>query len=565
MNLNIRLETPADYRVVEYLTREAFWGMSRPTCDEHYLVHLLRDSTAFVPKLNFVAEIPKADSKSKDPFLCTESGVIIGNVMYSKSKIIAKDGLETEILTFGPLSVLPEYWDKGVGSKLMRHSIAEAKRLGYRAIAFYGHPDYYPRFGFQNAAAFGITTSDGKNFDALMAMELYDGALDGISGVFHEDEVFVLCGKETPEQKAYFAGFPFKEPACMIPIDVLLDRLEPAAVQAFTSRDYKTLSRIDQSSGREMLRWEGIDEQVMKIVNEALIEYGYSPKLAPSSHILQLATMGLQIPIVDKIRSKAGVYVYRVESEGEKYILKTFDNHEDTREINNYKMLSELGIPTLPLLKHTKTALLLPDVNASTKYRLGIEEDLSDPAVARAIARWYKILHEKGRKYLCAHNVNLYSELDTATPQNMEQIAQKSGTQDNPFWKVFKDNFTKIRQKVDALPYTLVYNDFYWTNLIVAKDGESAMMFDYNLLGKGCVCSDVNNVTSSLKDSAKQAFLDEYGDISITAEEVAADSVLSPLHCLYYHLDKLPLWAEDELNKVKSRELLSNLLKWMEG
>jgi len=564
MNINIRLEAPADYRAVEELTREAFWGMSHPTCDEHYLVHLLRKSPAFVPELDFVAEINRNSSQGVSP-LGGEEAKLIGNVMYSKAKVIAKDGSENEVLTFGPLSVLPEYWDKGVGSKLMRHSILEAKRLGYKAIIFYGHPDYYPRFGFQNAAAFGITTQDDKNFDALMAMELYDGALDGVSGAFCEDGVFALCGEATPEQAAYFVSFPFKEPADMIPIEALLNHLESAAKQAFVSHDYKTLSRIDQSSGREMLEWEGIDAQVMRIINEILVEYGFSPKLSPTSYILQLAEMGVRIPIVSKIRSKAGVHVYRVESEGEQYILKTFDKQEDTREISNYKLLAELGIPTLPMLKHTKTALLLPDVDISNQFRLGIKQDLSDPKTARAIAHWYKILHDKGRQYLHTHNVNLYSEFGTVTPQNMELVAQKSDTLDNPFWKALHENFPRIRQKIEELPYTLVYNDFYWTNLIVAKDGELAMMFDYNLLGKGCVCSDIRNVTSSLEGEAKQAFLDEYGEVHITAEEIAADNVLSTLHCLYYHLEKLPLWIEEELNKLRNGELLGNLQKWLEN
>ena len=44
MDVRIRLEVPADYRAVEELTREAFWGcMDHPTCDgEHLLVYKLR-------------------------------------------------------------------------------------------------------------------------------------------------------------------------------------------------------------------------------------------------------------------------------------------------------------------------------------------------------------------------------------------------------------------------------------------------------------------------------------------------------------------------------------------
>ena len=45
----IRLETPADYRAVENLTREAFWNQNVPGCDEHYLVHTMRDHADFIP------------------------------------------------------------------------------------------------------------------------------------------------------------------------------------------------------------------------------------------------------------------------------------------------------------------------------------------------------------------------------------------------------------------------------------------------------------------------------------------------------------------------------------
>ena len=274
MNLTLRLETPTDYRAIEELTREAFWGFTAPTCDEHYLVHLLRNAAAFVPELDYVAE---ADGK------------LVGNVMYSKAKVVDGGGNGHEVLTFGPLSVLPGYWNCGVGSALMRHTIAEAKRLGYRAIIIYGHPDYYPRFGFRSAKAFNITTPKGINFDALMAMPLYDGALDGISGAFHEDPVFNM---DAEKAEAYNRTFPHKEPAHMLPIDVLLSRLEPAARQAFSERNIKTLAWLNRFSGREMLTWDGIDEHVLKIINSTLQEHGFAEKLLPSSDILKRAELG---------------------------------------------------------------------------------------------------------------------------------------------------------------------------------------------------------------------------------------------------------------------------------
>ncbi|TCL58819.1 hypothetical protein EDC14_104033 [Hydrogenispora ethanolica] len=72
----------------------------------------------------------------------------------------------------------------------------------------FGNPAYYHRFGFVNAAKFKITTGDGENFEAFMALELYEGALEGIAGKFHEDPVFQV---DPVELAAFEAKFPYKE------------------------------------------------------------------------------------------------------------------------------------------------------------------------------------------------------------------------------------------------------------------------------------------------------------------------------------------------------------------
>ena len=100
MQLTIRRETPADYRAVEALTRDAFWGWGEnPMCDgEHLIVHRLRESTDIVPELDFVAEA---------------NGMLVGHIIYAKAQILSPDGQKTEVLTFGPLSVLPRCQKQG--------------------------------------------------------------------------------------------------------------------------------------------------------------------------------------------------------------------------------------------------------------------------------------------------------------------------------------------------------------------------------------------------------------------------------------------------------------------
>ena len=52
--MNIRLETPKDYREVENLTREAFWNVYRPGCTEHYVLNQYRTNPNFIPELDLV-------------------------------------------------------------------------------------------------------------------------------------------------------------------------------------------------------------------------------------------------------------------------------------------------------------------------------------------------------------------------------------------------------------------------------------------------------------------------------------------------------------------------------
>ena len=549
MNIIIRLEQPKDYRAVEELTREAFWGsMNHPTCDgEHLLVHKLRNLPSYVPELDFVAEV---------------NGQLVGHIIYSTAKVIMPDCREIEVLNFGPISVLPEYKRIGIGSALLRHSISEAKKLGYRAIIFYGHPDYYPRFGFNRASAFGITSENGKSFDALMAMPLYDGALDGVIGRYTYDAVY---DTDPNEVKEFDKTFPPKEPVVLPPIKLLTDKLPENAKQAFATHKIKHVSQLQGYSGVEILRWESIDEQYMVQINHILKELGQPEKLLPSSYILQLAQMGIRIPVVKKICEKAGISVYQVESESEHYVLKVFENLEDRREIENYKMLTSLCIPTLPMLKHTACALLLPDVDNSPKYRLGREADLSDTQVATTIAKWYKELHSKGRVYMRQNNPELYDETDKITLSNLDIIAHKTNTTENELWSIIRERFDEIRRRITNLPRTLTYNDFYWTNLVVAKDKSSALMLDFNLLGKGYAYGDIRNVLSSLSEEAADAFQREYGKDFICEEEKVADAFLSPLVTLVTacEREKFPRWAESSLDELKSGVILDSLDRWL--
>jgi Predicted acetyltransferase len=192
MDILLRNECESDYREVEFITREAFWNLYKPGCNEHLLAHKLRKVPSFIQELDFVAVV---------------DGRVVGNIMYSRAKITNGER-EHEVITFGPISVLPSLQSKGVGSALIRHTLRLAEEMGHRAVVIFGNPNYYHRFGFVNAESYGISTSDGLNFDAFMALELFEDALKGISGRFFEDEVFKIDEAELEE---FDKQFPHKE------------------------------------------------------------------------------------------------------------------------------------------------------------------------------------------------------------------------------------------------------------------------------------------------------------------------------------------------------------------
>lgn len=177
----IRNETESDRREVEMLIREAFWNLNVPGCDEHYLAHILRGHEDFIPELDLVAEL---------------DGKIIGNVMYTRSQLTDESGIKKEILTFGPLAVLPEFQRKGVGRALLEHSFDIARNMGYDVIVIFGSPANYAARGFKSCKKFNICLEGDIFPTAMLVKELSEGVLDGRKKIFSESSAFHFDSSE---------------------------------------------------------------------------------------------------------------------------------------------------------------------------------------------------------------------------------------------------------------------------------------------------------------------------------------------------------------------------------
>ena len=194
-NLAIRNENENDYRTVEEMVREAFWNLYVPGCNEHFILHNLRNSSDFIPELDFVAE---------------KEGQIVGQIVYSRGRLKYTQSAEIEVISFGPVSVLPAFQKQGIGSALITHTINFAREMGFPAICIYGDPRYYSRFGFRCAEKYEIKTADDKFAVALQVLELQRGALNNKPGKFIESAAFEVDGDEFAQ---YDSAFPFKEKA----------------------------------------------------------------------------------------------------------------------------------------------------------------------------------------------------------------------------------------------------------------------------------------------------------------------------------------------------------------
>lgn len=193
MDIELRPERPSDYQEAENMTREAFWNRYEPGADVHYLLHIMRESPAFIPELATVAVV---DSK------------IVGNVIYTKSFVDGDDGNTYDTLCLGPIGVLPEYQSKGIGGRLIAHTKELAHDLGYEAIFLYGDPDYYSRHGFIAAETIGIRSADDKYNPSHQVCLLTENALKGVTGRDIEDSVFEFDQAAAAE---FDKSFPPKE------------------------------------------------------------------------------------------------------------------------------------------------------------------------------------------------------------------------------------------------------------------------------------------------------------------------------------------------------------------
>jgi putative acetyltransferase len=166
--MGIRNERPDDIKGIWKINSEAFESEL-----EAKLVNTLRNSDT--PYVSLVYE---------------ENNELMGHILFTRVEL-AGDTSGLRIMGLGPMAVAPKFQTKGIGSSLVKVGIQHLKSEGYDAIVVLGHPNYYPRFGFEDASKYGIESQwEEVPGEAFMVLELKNKGLKGKQGTIKFNEAF---------------------------------------------------------------------------------------------------------------------------------------------------------------------------------------------------------------------------------------------------------------------------------------------------------------------------------------------------------------------------------------
>jgi putative acetyltransferase len=124
--------------------------------------------------------------------LVAEDGAIVGHILFTP---VVLEGTGRRVLGMGlaPMAVLPDRQRQGIGSQLVKRGLDILRERGCPFVVVVGHPEYYPRFGFERASRHGLVSQwEGMPDAAFMVLVLDVEAMAGASGVaryrdeFHE-------------------------------------------------------------------------------------------------------------------------------------------------------------------------------------------------------------------------------------------------------------------------------------------------------------------------------------------------------------------------------------------
>jgi putative acetyltransferase len=165
--MDVRSERLDDIERVREINLEAF-----ETETEANLVNALRNSGIHYISLVFV-----------------KNNEVMGHIFFSPVEL-AGDTSGLRIMGLGPMAVHPKFQNKGIGSSLIKAGIERCKSEGVDIIVVLGHPNYYPRFGFEPSIKYGIKSEYEVPDDVFMVLGLNNYALKNKQGTIKYNKAF---------------------------------------------------------------------------------------------------------------------------------------------------------------------------------------------------------------------------------------------------------------------------------------------------------------------------------------------------------------------------------------
>lgn len=169
MNIKIRSEKKQDYNKITEINNLAFGQKN-----EGKLIENLRKTDNFITELSLIAE---------------NDNEMIGHILFYPV-IIKSENTKYKSLALAPMSVIPKYQRKGVGTKLVIEGLNIATKLGYESVIVLGHSEYYPKFGFKPASKWNIKAPFEVPDNVFLALELKANSLKDKSGIVEYPKEF---------------------------------------------------------------------------------------------------------------------------------------------------------------------------------------------------------------------------------------------------------------------------------------------------------------------------------------------------------------------------------------
>jgi putative acetyltransferase len=122
--------------------------------------------------------------------LVADDGGIVGHILFTP---VTVEGASGGVVGMGlaPMAVLPDCQRRGVGSELVRRGLDLLRERGCPFVVVVGHPEYYPRFGFEPASKHRLASQWGSIPEAaFMVLVLNADRMASVSGVARYREEF---------------------------------------------------------------------------------------------------------------------------------------------------------------------------------------------------------------------------------------------------------------------------------------------------------------------------------------------------------------------------------------